>query len=138
MLGVVLPAIDARDEAQAALPGAEPSYGEQALDGREVYVTEGCWYCHTRQVRPISTDFGLGRVSLPGTFGQQAPDVFGTVRVGPDLARAGTREPTDDAGWIVGYLRDPVSVREGSSHPPYAYLSDADLQAVAQFLVESR
>lgn len=129
----LLPALD-------ATPAAPPPSGisDLGLEGREIYVAEGCWYCHTQQVRPIVTDAGLGPVTDAAELASFAPDTLGIQRIGPDLAHAGSREPTNDADWLADFLTDPRSVREGTLQPAYDHLSESDLNALVQYLLESR
>jgi hypothetical protein len=133
LFAFVLPALD-------ATPETAPPTGLSALglEGREIYVSEGCWYCHTQQVRPIVTDARLGPVSQSDLLASFAPDTLGIQRIGPDLAHVGSREPTNDATWLTAFLTDPQSVREDSLQPEYDHLSQADLQALVQYLLESR
>lgn len=133
LFAFVLPALD-------ATPESPPPSGlsELGLQGREIYVAEGCWYCHTQQVRPIVTDAGLGPVTESDLVASFAPDTLGIQRIGPDLLHAGSREPTNDPAWLTTFLTDPTSVREDSLQPAYDYLSDTHLAALAQYLVESR
>ena len=133
LFAFVLPALD-------ATPAAPPPSGLSALglEGREIYVAEGCWYCHTQQVRPIVTDAKLGPVTQPDLLASFSPDTLGIQRIGPDLAHAGSREPTNDSAWLTEFLTDPRSVREDSLQPEYGHLSDADLTALVQYLLESR
>jgi cbb3-type cytochrome oxidase subunit 1 len=102
--------------------------------GRELYVAEGCWYCHTQQVRAIVTDVGLGPVSVPGDYAYDPAGIFGVQRIGPDLAHAGSREPTDTVSWIADHLRDPRSERPWSTMPAYDHLSDGELAALATYV----
>ncbi|HKZ28191.1 MAG TPA: cbb3-type cytochrome c oxidase subunit II [Acidimicrobiia bacterium] len=133
LFAFVLPALD-------ATPASPPLSGLSALglQGREIYVSEGCWYCHTQQVRPIVTDAKLGPVTQPDLLASIAPDTLGIQRIGPDLAHAGSRPPTNDAGWLARFLTDPRSVRESSLQPGYGHLAEADLAALIQYLLESR
>ncbi|MGH8935482.1 MAG: cbb3-type cytochrome c oxidase subunit II [Acidimicrobiia bacterium] len=120
---------------------ASPTLAEAGLDpelvagGRRIYVTEGCWYCHTQQVRPIITDAGLGPVTRPGDLVFERPHLLGSQRIGPDLMHVGAREPTDQVEFVKAYLIDPQAERRYSSMPPYGHLSDQDLTALAQYLV---
>jgi len=133
LFAFILPALD-------ATPASAPASGlsGSGLQGREIYVAEGCWYCHTQQVRPIVTDANLGPVTQPDLLASFAPDTLGIQRIGPDLAHAGSRQPTDDAVWLAGFLTDPQSVRDNSLQPGYGHLSETDLSALVQYLVESR
>ncbi|MCB2224311.1 MAG: cbb3-type cytochrome c oxidase subunit II [Actinobacteria bacterium] len=121
-----LPALDARGDAPASGPGA------LAEAGREIYAAEGCWQCHTQQVRAVVTDVGLGRVSVPGDYAGDPGDLLGARRIGPDLAHVAGR------GWdfasLRSHLSDPRLDRPWSVMPSYGYLDDADLDALAAYL----
>jgi cytochrome c oxidase cbb3-type subunit 2 len=106
--------------------------------GRQLYVQEGCWYCHTQQVRPIVTDVGLGPVSVVGDYVYESPVLFGVQRVGPDLMHAGSRPQTDDPAWLAGYLADPRSERSYSNMPSYDHLSRSELDDLAAYIAASR
>ncbi len=106
--------------------------------GRAIYIAEGCWYCHTQQVRPIVTDVGLGPVSDQGDFVHETPALFGVQRVGQDLMHVGSRQPTDDAAWVAGYLADPRGARSYSIMPSYDYLSETDLEDLAAYIAGSK
>lgn len=112
--------------------------GSEQAAGRAVYVAEGCWYCHTQQVRAIITDVGLGPVSVEGDYVHETPALFGVRRIGPDLMHPGSREPTNDVPWLVGYLADPRSERGYSTMPSYDHLSQSDLEALAAYIAGSK
>lgn len=133
LFALLLPALD-------ATPDTVPASGLSAagLRGRDIYVAEGCWYCHTQQVRPIVTDAGLGPVTQSELLASIAPDTLGIQRIGPDLANAGAREPTNDEEWLVEFLANPRDVRPDSLQPGYGHLPAADLADLARYLVESR
>lgn len=107
-------------------------------NGREIYLQEGCWYCHTQQVRPIVADVGLGPVSEVGDYVYETPVLFGVQRIGPDLMHVGSRPQTDDPAWVAGYLADPRSERSYSIMPAYDYLSDSELNDLAAYISASR
>src|SRR3954469_23957932 len=65
-------------------PGAKPLTPAEAR-GRDIYVAEGCFYCHTQQVRPLPGDRMFGRPSAPGDYAYQTPELLGSERNGPDL-----------------------------------------------------
>src|SRR4051812_17033526 len=72
-----------------ALSGIAPGPGVKPLtalqtEGRDVYVANGCSYCHTQQVRPLPQDEVYGRPSAPGDFAYQTPELLGSERTGPD------------------------------------------------------
>lgn len=103
--------------------------------GRSVYLSEGCWYCHSQEVRQIVPDVGLGAVSQPGDYAWEVPAPRGTNRIGPDLFHVGSREATSSPQDVVNYLFDPRATRDWSTMPSYQHLSDADVIALARYLV---
>ena len=134
IFAVSLPAQDGASIAEQQV--AIVAFSDQALTGRDIYVQEGCFYCHTQQVRSVVTDVNLGKVSEPGTAIAFGTDNYGFQRIGPDLTHVGSREPTNDAAWLENFLTAPRTVREGSLQPSYAYLSEADMDALVQYLLE--
>ncbi len=100
-------------------PGVAPLTAEQAA-GRAVYVSEGCAYCHTQQVRPLATDSGFGRPSAPGDFAYQTPQLLGSERTGPDLTNIGNRQP--GTVWQFMHLYQPRSVVPQSIMPAFPWL----------------
>lgn len=138
LFAVGLPALEARSVAAAQIPGTTPELSGLAVDGHAVYVREGCAECHTRQVRTVVTDVGLGPVTEPGTSPAVGPSVLGYQRIGPDLTHVGSREMTDEAAELEALLVDPAAANPESIMPSYGYLSDDDLAALVQFLVESK
>lgn len=111
----------------AILPGIElakvpPGPGVDQLTlleqhGRDVYVSEGCAYCHTQQVRPLSVDQPFGRASAPGDFAWQTPELLGSERTGPDLTNVGTRQSSEI--WQYIHLYDPRAVVPQSVMPSF-------------------
>jgi cytochrome c oxidase cbb3-type subunit II len=103
-------------------------YTEAQLHGKAVYQREGCWYCHTQQIRTLEADvkrYGWrgvdAPISTPGEFTRDAPHMFGTRRVGPDLARVGGKY---DTSWHKTHFRNPRSLVPGSVMPPFPWLLD--------------
>lgn len=97
--------------------------------GREVYVREGCFYCHSQFVRPQDRDFG-SKVA-PGDYANETPNVLGTSRTGPDLSNEGGKLP--DA-WHIGHLKSPRDYTPGSIMPSFSYLNDEDMGALVAYL----
>jgi cytochrome c oxidase cbb3-type subunit 2 len=94
--------------------GVEPLTPLQA-EGRDVYVANGCSYCHTQQVRPLAQDKTFGRPSAPGDFAYQTPELLGSQRTGPDLTNIGVRQPS--VTWQYIHLYNPRAVVPQSSCP---------------------
>ena len=92
--------------------------------GHEIYISNGCIYCHSQQVRPkgFGSDFerGWGRASQPEDYKNLTPHVLGTMRTGPDLANIGDRQPSAD--WHYIHLYNPRSVSPGSVMPSYPWM----------------
>jgi hypothetical protein len=99
--------------------------GVEALRlGRQVYVGEGCWHCHSQFVRPVSNESRRwGEVSQTSEYQNelQRPVMFGTRRVGPDLSREGGRRSND---WHVAHFYRPTLVSPDSPMPEYPWLFD--------------
>lgn len=109
------------------LPASEPMTKMQQK-GLNVFISEGCVYCHTQQVRPIEMDETWGRPSAPGDYARinrqdiwrQTPAVLGSERTGPDLSNIGKRQPSEV--WHYMHLYNPRSVVEESIMPSYPWL----------------
>jgi hypothetical protein len=129
------PAIDS-DRAPTLLADGSRQYEEGSLEerGRDLYISEGCWYCHTQQVRAVVTDVGLGRVSEAGDYAHDPAGTLGFRRIGPDLAHAAGREQAGSASFVLNHLIDPRATRPWSVMPSYAYLSPDELTALAAYV----
>lgn len=103
--------------------GLQPYTGQQ-LRGREVYVREGCVYCHSQQPRDpsVAPDFirGWGRPSVAADYTYDHPHLLGTMRTGPDLFNIGARQPSID--WHLGHLYQPRAYTAGSTMPAFPFL----------------
>jgi cytochrome c oxidase cbb3-type subunit 2 len=96
---------------------------EQA--GRDIYVREGCYNCHSQMIRPFRDEVErYGHYSLAAESMWDHPFQWGSKRTGPDLARVGGRYSDD---WHVLHLKDPRAVVPESVMPPYAFLAEHDL-----------
>lgn len=100
-------------------PGVVPLTTLQA-EGRQVFASEGCSYCHTQQVRPLPLDKVFGRPSAPGDFAYQTPELLGSERTGPDLTNVGKTKPSDV--WQYIHLYDPRAVVPESIMPNFKFL----------------
>jgi cytochrome c oxidase cbb3-type subunit I len=131
----VFPALDSRAEASPLAERSRPlDDGSLAAIGRALYVTEGCMYCHTQEVRAAVPDVGLGRVSTAGDYVFDPVGILGHSRLGPDLAHAGSRQPTDSARWVLDHLADPRAARPWSNMPSYRHLTSDELTALAVYV----
>jgi hypothetical protein len=102
-----------------------PSSFARALRlGRDSYIAEGCWHCHSQFVRPVSNeDRRFGAVSYAGEYQNelQLPQMFGTRRVGPDLIRSAGRHSND---WHVAHFWEPTAVVPSSVMPSFRWFYD--------------
>lgn len=95
------------------------------LEGRDVYVREGCHVCHTQMVRPLRTEtLRYGHYSVAGEFVYDHPFLWGSKRTGPDLARVGGRYSNE---WHYAHLGDPRSVVPESNMPAFPWLFENEL-----------
>jgi len=103
-------------------PGVQP-YDALRLAGRDVYVREGCYNCHSQMVRPFRSETErYGPYSLPGESVYDHPFQFGSKRTGPDLARVGGRYSDD---WQRVHLLNPRDVVPESNMPRYPWLAQS-------------
>ena len=91
--------------------------------GREIYISEGCSYCHSQQVRPLAQDLPYGRPSAAGDFYYATPQLLGTQRNGPDLANIGNRQP--DETWHLLHFYNPRIVVKDSVMPSFWWYFEA-------------
>ncbi|MBZ5586879.1 MAG: cbb3-type cytochrome c oxidase subunit II [Acidobacteriia bacterium] len=107
-------------------PGLRP-YTYQQAHGREIFIREGCVYCHTQQTRPpgFGGDQGRrwGRPSVPGDYAYDQPHLLGTSRTGPDLLNIAARQPAPD--WHFAHLFNPRMLAPKSVMPPFPWLFEA-------------
>ena len=107
-------------------------YSPLELAGRDIYVREGCYNCHSQMVRPFRSEtLRYGPWSRAGEYAYDRPFQLGSRRIGPDLHRVGGKYP--DA-WHYEHMKDPRATSPGSIMPPYPWLLDdtvdvADIQA---------
>jgi cytochrome c oxidase cbb3-type subunit 2 len=109
-------------------PGVKP-YAALALEGRDVYVREGCYNCHSQMIRPLPAETErYGHYSLAGETVYDHPFQFGSKRTGPDLARVGGRY-TDE--WHRVHLINPRDVVPESNMPGFPWLAERTLAPAA-------
>jgi cytochrome c oxidase cbb3-type subunit I/II len=100
-------------------------YTALELQGRDIYVREGCYTCHSQMIRPFRFETErYGEYSKAGEFVYDHPFQWGSKRTGPDLQREGGKYPHS---WHYNHMMDPTSMSPGSLMPPYPWLLDDDL-----------
>ncbi len=130
---------------------AAPRYDDpKVAQGRKIYIREGCFYCHTQQVRTLDNDTYFrapaavdengnpvgDRPTRPGDYAYDNPALLGTERTGPDLKYVAHRWPSKE--WHIAHLIDPRSTTPGSIMPSYAHLPPEELDALAEYLLSLR
>jgi cytochrome c oxidase cbb3-type subunit I/II len=111
-------------------------YTPLELLGRDLYIREGCYNCHSQMVRPIRAETErYGEYSKPGEFVYDHPFQWGSRRIGPDLHRVGGKYPHV---WHVRHMAEPAVMVRGSIMPPYPWMLEDDLDySVVQSRVDA-
>jgi cbb3-type cytochrome c oxidase subunit II len=107
-------------------------YQNALLRGRDLYIREGCWHCHSQYVRPVANEnLYYGPVSTPAEYqtALHLPQLLGTRRVGPDLSREAGKKSND---WHFAHLYNPTSVVPESIMPSYTWYFKKDEAGVPQ------
>ena len=106
--------------------GLKP-YTALQLEGRDIYIREGCYNCHSQMIRPFRAETErYGPYSVAGEFVYDHPFQWGSKRTGPDLARVGGRYSDD---WHRVHLANPRDVVPESNMPAYPWLATANANA---------
>lgn len=100
-------------------------YTPLELEGRDIYIREGCVGCHSQMIRPFRSETArYGEFSKSGEFIYDRPFLWGSKRTGPDLHRIGGKYSNQ---WHYNHMLDPESMSPGSIMPPYPWLITDDL-----------
>lgn len=100
-------------------------YTPLELQGRDIYVKEGCYNCHSQMIRPFRHEVvRYGEYSKAGEFVYDHPFQWGSKRTGPDLARIGGKYPNS---WHFNHMLEPASMSSGSIMPAYPFMFENDL-----------
>ncbi len=117
----IVPLYFQRSTTQAA-PGIKP-YPALQLAGRDIYLREGCYNCHSQMIRPLRAEtLRYGHYSTAGEFVYDHPFQWGSKRTGPDLHRVGGRYSDD---WHRAHLLNPRDLVPESNMPAYTWLENA-------------
>jgi cytochrome c oxidase cbb3-type subunit 2 len=100
------------------------------VEGRKVFIQNGCSYCHSQYVRAIDWDLGAERVAEAGDYIQDRPHQLGSARTGPDLSQEGGEHPDD---WHLAHFTNPRYVRPESLMPPFEYLGRDNIGALIAY-----
>lgn len=100
-------------------------YSPLELQGRDIYIREGCYGCHSQMIRPFRYEVvRYGEYSKSGEYVYDHPFQWGSKRTGPDLARVGGKYPDS---WHFNHMLDPASISPGTNMPSYPWLFENDL-----------
>ena len=106
------------------IAGIKP-YTALQLSGRDIYLREGCYNCHSQMIRPLRAEtLRYGPYSVAGEFVYDHPFQWGSKRTGPDLARVGGKYSDE---WHRVHLNNPRDLVPESNMPAYAWLTNANL-----------
>ncbi len=112
---------------QPLSPYVKP-YTAVELEGRDIYMREGCNNCHTQTVRPLRTEvLRYGEYSKGEEFAYDHPFLWGSRRTGPDLNRIGGKYPDS---WHYRHMQSPQGMFEKSNMPPYGWLANNRLDTL--------
>lgn len=104
-------------------------YTPLELQGRDIYIREGCYTCHSQMIRPFRDEVSrYGEYSKAGEFVYDHPFQWGSKRTGPDLAREGGKYPDS---WHYNHMLEPSSMSPGSIMPTYSWLLDDDIDTAS-------
>ncbi|HSB92262.1 MAG TPA: cytochrome-c oxidase, cbb3-type subunit I [Flavitalea sp.] len=104
-------------------------YSPLELSGRDIYVREGCYTCHSQMIRPFRDEVArYGEYSKAGEFVYDHPFQWGSKRTGPDIARVGGKYPDS---WHYNHMMDPTIMSPGSIMPQYGWLFDTPIDTAS-------
>ena len=98
--------------------------------GRNLYVSNGCVYCHTQSIRSVDWGLGAERLAQAGDYLKDYPILLGSQRTGPDLSQQGGEHPDD---WHQAHFINPRFTRPLSIMPPFEFLKQANLDLLIQY-----
>ena len=106
------------------VPGIRP-YAALELEGRDLYIREGCSVCHSQMIRPLRTETArYGDFTLAGEGIYERPFLYGSRRTGPDISRIGGKYP-DSWHWL--HFENPRNIEPRSNMPDFAFLMEREL-----------
>jgi cytochrome c oxidase cbb3-type subunit I/II len=107
-------------------------YTPLELQGRDIYVREGCYTCHSQMIRPFRSETArYGEYSKAGEFVYDHPFQWGSKRTGPDLAREGVGNNRKSDSWHYNHMDDPQALSSGSLMPSYSFMLEQELDTAS-------
>ena len=99
--------------------------------GRDLYISNGCVYCHTQSVRAVDWGLGAERIAEAGDYIKDHPILLGSQRTGPDLSQEGGEHPDD---WHLAHFINPRYTRPLSIMPPFAFLEQENIRILTRYV----
>lgn len=99
--------------------------------GRDLYISNGCVYCHTQSIRSIDWGLGAERIAEAGDYIKDHPILLGSQRTGPDLSQEGGEHPDD---WHLAHFINPRSTRPLSVMPPFEFLKRDNIAFLTRYV----
>jgi len=99
--------------------------------GREIYISNGCVYCHSQSIRSIDWGLGAERIAEAGDYVEDRPILLGSQRTGPDLSQEGGEHPDD---WHIAHFINPRYTRPDSIMPAFAFLGPDGIKRLTRFV----
>ncbi|MBF0441565.1 MAG: cbb3-type cytochrome c oxidase subunit II [Oligoflexales bacterium] len=127
-LMVIMPAIEMNDLKPSEIWRQMSS---DEFEGSNLFVNNGCSYCHSQYIRSTDWDIGAERITEAGDFWSQNPAILGTERIGPDLAQEGG-EHSDD--WHLAHFMNPRFTRPESLMPNWAFLGEKKIRLLIAYV----
>jgi cbb3-type cytochrome c oxidase subunit II len=107
------------------------SRSAEEATGREIYLVNGCSYCHTQSIRSIDWGLGAERIAQAGDYVGDRPILLGSQRTGPDLSQEGGEHPDD---WQIAHFINPRYTRPNSIMPAFAFLGLYRLETLTRYV----
>ena len=104
---------------------------EAEAKGRDLYISNGCVYCHTQSIRAIDWGLGAERIAEAGDYLKDRPILLGSQRTGPDLSQEGGEHPDD---WHLAHFINPRYTRPLSIMPPFEFLGDSNIEYLTRYV----
>ncbi len=99
--------------------------------GRDIYIANGCVYCHSQSIRSIDWGLGAERIAQSGDYVGDRPILLGSQRTGPDLSQEGGEHPDD---WHMAHFINPRQTRPNSIMPPFEFLGMRDIKTLMRYV----
>lgn len=99
--------------------------------GRDIYIANGCVYCHSQSIRSIDWGLGAERIAQSGDYVGDRPILLGSQRTGPDLSQEGGEHPDD---WHMAHFINPRYTRPNSIMPPFEFLGMRDIKTLMRYV----